>query len=113
MEDPLSEGVSKSPTGGNGNLAGLVPGPSFSTPFPRIAFYKFSFQKFIDQRCFEEREERLKNLTINHKQSMAKATPVRTTKLAYVESVARAPRGIGKAGQVSQAHIHLIADVTW
>ena len=43
---------------------------------------------------------------------MAKATPVRTTKLAYVESVARAPRGIGKAGQVSQAHIHLIAAVT-
>jgi hypothetical protein len=31
---------------------------------------------------------------------MAKATPQRTTKLAYVESVAKAPRGVGKPGQV-------------
>ena len=30
---------------------------------------------------------------MSHKQSAAKATPVRTTKLAYVESVTKNPRG--------------------
>lgn len=52
------------------------------------------------QRCHEEREARLKSLTSNHKQSMAKATPQRTTKLAFVESLAKAPRG--KLGPVRQ-----------
>lgn len=41
----------------------------------------------------ELREAKLKSLTMSHKQSAAKATPVRTTKLAYVESVTKAPRG--------------------
>ena len=48
------------------------------------------------QRCHEEREARLKSLTANIQKSMAKATPVRTTKLAYVDSVAKNPRGSAK-----------------
>lgn len=45
------------------------------------------------QRCHEEREARLKILTSKNKSAMATATPVRTTKLAYVESVAKPLRG--------------------
>nr|CAG4649620.1 EOG090X0BTZ [Scapholeberis mucronata]SVE93834.1 EOG090X0BTZ [Scapholeberis mucronata] len=44
-------------------------------------------------RCHEEREARLKSLAISHKQSMAKATPVRTTKLAFAEEVVKIHRG--------------------
>nr|SVE75340.1 EOG090X0BTZ [Daphnia dolichocephala] len=61
-------------------------------------------------RCHEEREARLKSLTSSHKQSMAKATPQRTTKLAYVESVAKAPRG--KLGQVKQGASAVLASMT-
>lgn len=73
-------------------------------PIPRIFLFTNSlFLNFVTrQRCHEEREARLKSLTSSHKQSMAKATPQRTTKLAYVESVAKAPRGVGKPGQVLQ-----------
>nr|CAG4641977.1 EOG090X0BTZ [Eurycercus lamellatus] len=63
-------------------------------------------------RCHEEREARLKNLTMSHKQSMAKAVPVRTTKLAYVESVAKAPRGAGKPGQIKQGASAVLASMT-
>nr|SVE85712.1 EOG090X0BTZ [Daphnia pulicaria] len=63
-------------------------------------------------RCHEEREARLKSLTSSHKQSMAKATPQRTTKLAYVESVAKAPRGVGKPGQVKQGASAVLASMT-
>ena len=52
---------------------------------------------FVAQRCHKERKDRLKNLTAHIQKSMAKATPVRTTKLAYVESVARAPRGSARS----------------
>nr|CAG4645059.1 EOG090X0BTZ [Leptodora kindtii] len=48
-------------------------------------------------RCHEEREARLKSLTANIQRSMAKATPVRTTKLAYVESVAKPSRSAAKS----------------
>nr|SVE73773.1 EOG090X0BTZ [Daphnia atkinsoni] len=61
-------------------------------------------------RCHEEREARLKSLTSSHKQSMAKATPQRTTKLAYVESVAKAPRG--KLGPIKQGASAVMASMT-
>nr|CAG4652105.1 EOG090X0BTZ [Triops cancriformis] len=47
-------------------------------------------------RCHEEQEARLKNLTANIQSSMAKAKPVRQTKLAYVESAAKPPRGVAR-----------------
>ncbi|XP_063243390.1 transcription elongation factor B polypeptide 3 isoform X2 [Bacillus rossius redtenbacheri] len=47
-------------------------------------------------RCVEEREEKLKALTSNIQQSIAKSTPVRQTKLAYVDSVAKPPRSIAR-----------------
>ncbi|KZS14917.1 Transcription elongation factor B Polypeptide 3 [Daphnia magna] len=61
-------------------------------------------------RCHEEREARLKSLTSNHKQSMAKATPQRTTKLAFVESLAKAPRG--KLGPVKPGSSAVLASMT-
>nr|CAG4645758.1 EOG090X0BTZ [Lynceus sp. MCZ IZ 141354] len=48
-------------------------------------------------RCHEEREVKLKSLTQNIKQSMQKATPVRTTKLVYVDSVVKPPRNVARA----------------
>nr|CAG4644239.1 EOG090X0BTZ [Lepidurus arcticus] len=48
-------------------------------------------------RCHEEQEARLKSLTANIQSSMAKAKPVRQTKLAYVESTAKPPRGVARA----------------
>nr|CAG4641140.1 EOG090X0BTZ [Eulimnadia texana] len=54
-------------------------------------------------RCHQERDARLKNLTANIQQQMAKATPVRTTKLAYVDSVAKPPRNAAKAQMKSGA----------
>nr|CAG4648181.1 EOG090X0BTZ [Moina brachiata]SVE93216.1 EOG090X0BTZ [Moina brachiata] len=63
-------------------------------------------------RCHEELEARLKNLTNNHKQSIAKAIPVRTTKLAYVECVAKAPRGVSKSGQIKHGASAVLASMT-
>lgn len=67
----------------------------------------FLCRSVVLQRCHEEREARLKSLTANIQRSMAKATPVRTTKLAYVESVAKPSRSAAKS-QVS-----LIFKVHW
>nr|SVE71264.1 EOG090X0BTZ [Daphnia similis]SVE71896.1 EOG090X0BTZ [Daphnia similis]SVE72522.1 EOG090X0BTZ [Daphnia similis] len=61
-------------------------------------------------RCHEEREARLKSLTSNHKQSMAKATPQRTTKFAFLDIVAKAPRG--KLGQVKPGSSAVLASMT-
>ncbi|KAL3278644.1 hypothetical protein HHI36_016182 [Cryptolaemus montrouzieri] len=47
-------------------------------------------------RCLDEREAKLKALTANIKQSQDKSIPVRTTKLAYVDSVAKPPRNIAR-----------------
>jgi len=38
----------------------------------------------------------LKALTTNIQQSIAKSTPVRQTKLAYVDSVAKPPRNVAR-----------------
>jgi transcription elongation factor B polypeptide 3 len=46
-------------------------------------------------RCLDEREAKLKALTANIKQSQDKSIPVRMTKLAYVDAVAKPPRNIG------------------
>ena len=48
------------------------------------------------QRCLDEREAKLKALTSNIQQSIAKSTPVRQTKLAYVDSVAKPPRNVAR-----------------
>ncbi|KAL5013234.1 hypothetical protein ScPMuIL_007504 [Solemya velum] len=45
-------------------------------------------------RLYDERETRLKALKNNIADSMAKATPVRTTKLAYVDSTVKPPRDV-------------------
>ncbi|CAH0553196.1 unnamed protein product [Brassicogethes aeneus] len=45
-------------------------------------------------RCLDEREAKLKALTANIKQSQDKSTPVRQTKLAYVDGVVKPPRNI-------------------
>lgn len=47
-------------------------------------------------RCLDEREARLKTLTANIKQAQDKSIPVRMTKLAYVDAVAKPPRNIAK-----------------
>lgn len=47
-------------------------------------------------RCMDERESRLKALTANIKLAQDKSTPVRQTKLAYVDCVAKPPRGVAK-----------------
>ncbi|XP_060525779.1 transcription elongation factor B polypeptide 3 [Cylas formicarius] len=47
-------------------------------------------------RCLDEREAKLKALTANIKQSQDKSLPVRTTKLAYVDDVAKPPRNIAR-----------------
>ncbi|KAJ9574661.1 hypothetical protein L9F63_008193 [Diploptera punctata] len=47
-------------------------------------------------RCLDEREAKLKALTSNIQQSIAKSTPVRQTKLAYVDSVAKPPRNVAR-----------------
>nr|CAD7601391.1 unnamed protein product [Timema genevievae] len=51
---------------------------------------------FSSRRCVEEREEKLKALTSNIQLSIAKSTPVRQTKLAYVDSVAKPPRNVAR-----------------
>ncbi|XP_011502248.1 PREDICTED: transcription elongation factor B polypeptide 3 [Ceratosolen solmsi marchali] len=45
-------------------------------------------------RCLDEREAKLKALTANIKQSIDKSTPVRSTKLAYVDNVVKPPRNV-------------------
>jgi transcription elongation factor B polypeptide 3 len=47
-------------------------------------------------RCLDEREAKLKALTANIKQSQDKSIPVRMTKLAYVDAVAKPPRNIAR-----------------
>lgn len=47
-------------------------------------------------RCLEEREKKLKALTANITQSMAKSTPVRQAKLAYVDAVVKPPRNVAR-----------------
>ncbi|XP_069684558.1 transcription elongation factor B polypeptide 3 isoform X2 [Periplaneta americana] len=47
-------------------------------------------------RCLDEREAKLKALTTNIQQSIAKSTPVRQTKLAYVDSIAKPPRNVAR-----------------
>lgn len=46
-------------------------------------------------RCLDERDAKLKALTANIKQAQDKSIPVRMTKLAYVDAVAKPPRNIG------------------
>lgn len=50
-------------------------------------------------RCVDEREVKLRALTANIKQSQDKSLPVRQTKLAYVDSVAKPPRGVARRQQ--------------
>ncbi|CAM1327798.1 TCEB3 (predicted) [Pycnogonum litorale] len=47
-------------------------------------------------RLCDEREAKLKAITANISASMAKATPVRQTKLAYVDTVAKPPRDVAR-----------------
>uniref|UniRef100_A0A1E1XCY6 Putative transcription elongation factor b polypeptide n=1 Tax=Amblyomma aureolatum TaxID=187763 RepID=A0A1E1XCY6_9ACAR len=45
---------------------------------------------------YDEREQKFKSLTATISASMAKATPVRQTKLAYVDTVAKPPRNVAR-----------------
>lgn len=58
----------------------------------------YSYQCYnVTQRCLDEREAKLKTLTANIKQSIDKSVPVRSTKLAYVDShIVKPPRNILK-----------------
>lgn len=47
-------------------------------------------------RCVDERNARLKALTATIKQAQDKSLPVRTTKLAYVDSVVKPPRDVAR-----------------
>ncbi|CAH2009004.1 unnamed protein product [Acanthoscelides obtectus] len=47
-------------------------------------------------RCFEERAARLKATTANIRQAQERLVPVRTTKLAYIDSVVKPPRNIAR-----------------
>lgn len=47
-------------------------------------------------RCIDERDAKLKSLTANIKLSQDKSLPVRQTKLAYVDSMAKPPRSVAK-----------------
>ncbi|KAJ8930548.1 hypothetical protein NQ314_016629 [Rhamnusium bicolor] len=47
-------------------------------------------------RCLHERETKLRAITANIKQSQDKSKPIRTTKLAYIDSVVKPPRTIAK-----------------
>lgn len=47
-------------------------------------------------RCCDEREAKLRSLTATIKQSQDKSLPVRQTKLAYVDSAVKPPRGIAR-----------------
>jgi transcription elongation factor B polypeptide 3 len=54
----------------------------------------------------DEREAKLKALTTNIQQSIAKSTPVRQTKLAYVDSVAKPPRNVARQQVSGPAEVH-------
>lgn len=58
-------------------------------------------------RCMDEREAKLRALTTNIKQAQDNSLPVRTTKLAYVDSVVKPPRLVAR----QQVNIALI--VIW
>lgn len=47
-------------------------------------------------RCRDERDAKLKALTVNIKQSIDKSLPVRQTKLAYVDNYVKPPRAIAR-----------------
>ncbi|KAJ8951248.1 hypothetical protein NQ314_007694 [Rhamnusium bicolor] len=47
-------------------------------------------------RCLDEREAKLSAITANIKQSQDKSIPIRTTKLAYIDSVVKPPRNIAR-----------------
>lgn len=56
-------------------------------------------------RCMREQEARLSSLTNNIKKSQSVAMPVRQTKLAYVDSMVKPPRGIiKKQNQFGTSH---------
>jgi len=48
-----------------------------------------------------ERELKLKHITAHINRNQQKAQPVRTTKLAFVESIPKAPRGIKRAQEIN------------
>lgn len=47
-------------------------------------------------RAFEEREEKLKNVTANISANISKSNPVRQVKLAYVNTVVKPPRDVAR-----------------
>ncbi|PRD32986.1 UNVERIFIED_CONTAM: EloA [Trichonephila clavipes] len=47
-------------------------------------------------RAFEEREEKLKNITANISANISKSNPVRQVKLAYVDTVVKPPREVAR-----------------
>lgn len=60
-------------------------------------------------RCEKEQEERLASLANNIKKSISVAVPVRQTKLAYVDSAVKPPRGIVKKQNQFGTHAKLVA----
>ena len=92
VEVALPEGIQESCARRNGVVERLVPCEFRFLDPSRLILIRFSDL----QRCHEEREARLKSLTSKNKSAMATATPVRTTKLTYIESVAKNPRGSTK-----------------
>lgn len=61
-----------------------------------LIFYCNDVTHCTIQRCLDEREAKLKNVTANIKQSIDNSVPVRSTKLAYVDNVVKPPRNILK-----------------
>lgn len=61
------------------------------------------------QRCQQEQEDRLNSLANNIKKSQSIAVPVRQTKLAYVDSAVKPPRGIVKKQNQFGTHSKLVA----
>ncbi|PSN45204.1 hypothetical protein C0J52_07147 [Blattella germanica] len=59
----------------------------------------------VSFRCQDEREAKLKALTTNIQQSIAKSTPVRQTKLAYVDSYVKPPRNVARQQVKTKIHI--------
>lgn len=60
-------------------------------------------------RCEREQEERLASLANNIKKSISVAVPVRQTKLAYVNTAVKPPRGIVKKQNQFGTHAKLVA----
>lgn len=49
-------------------------------------------------RCFDEREQKLRNVTQNLQQKfISKAEPKRTTKLAFVGTTVKVPKNVARA----------------